>query len=147
MKNIINITLKILVIVLIIQLAIPAISKAGFWSDMFNSGKNFINDGKHNADKGSINTNVGEEGESTTPITFNSTQMRQTINDLYNILITFGVVVSVAVGGVLGIKFMTASAEDKANIKQSLVPYIIGCVVIFGALIIWRIFINIFSNL
>ena len=47
------------------------------------------------------------------------------------------------IGTVLGIKFMVASAEDKAEVKKALVPYIIGCAVIFGAFTIWNIAVNI----
>ena len=43
------------------------------------------------------------------------------------------------VGTIIGIQFMLASAEDKAKVKEALVPYIIGCVVIFGAFTIWSI--------
>lgn len=47
------------------------------------------------------------------------------------------------VGTVLGIQFMVASAEDKAEVKKALVPYVIGCIVIFGAFTIWSIAVNI----
>ena len=46
---------------------------------------------------------------------------------------------AVAVGMFLGIKFMISSAEDKAKVKEALIPYIAGCVVIFGAFIIWKL--------
>ena len=42
---------------------------------------------------------------------------------------------------------MIASAEDKAEIKEALVPYILGCVLIFGAFAIWKIVITILNNL
>lgn len=47
------------------------------------------------------------------------------------------------VGTIIGIQFMVASAEDKAKVKEALVPYIIGCAVIFGAFTIWSIVVNI----
>lgn len=43
------------------------------------------------------------------------------------------------VGTIIGIQFMLASAEDKAKVKEALIPYIIGCAVIFGAFTIWSI--------
>lgn len=58
---------------------------------------------------------------------------------IYNILLTIGIFAAVAIGMYLGIKFMTSSAEDKAKVKESLIPYIAGCVVIFGAFIIWKL--------
>lgn len=46
------------------------------------------------------------------------------------------------VGIIIGIQFMVASAEDKAKVKETLVPYIVGCIVIFGAFTIWSIAVN-----
>lgn len=46
------------------------------------------------------------------------------------------------VGTMIGIQFMVASAEDKAKVKEALVPYVIGCAVIFGAFTIWSIAVN-----
>lgn len=60
-------------------------------------------------------------------------------NTLYNILLAIGIFSAVAVGMYLGIKFMLSSAEDRAKVKESLIPYIAGCVVIFGAFIIWKL--------
>lgn len=37
---------------------------------------------------------------------------------------------------------MVASAEDKAKVKEALIPYIVGCIVIFGAFTIWSIAVN-----
>lgn len=41
----------------------------------------------------------------------------------------------IAVGAlmIIGIKYMTGSIEEKANYKKSMMPYIIGCVILFGA--------------
>ena len=46
------------------------------------------------------------------------------------------------VGTIIGIQFMVASAEDKAKVKEALVPYVIGCAVIFGSFTIWSIAVN-----
>lgn len=45
-------------------------------------------------------------------------------------------------GTFIGIQFIVASAEDKAKLKESLVPYIVGCIVIFGAFTIWSVVVN-----
>ena len=58
-----------------------------------------------------------------------------------------GIVLAVLVGGVLGVKFMIASAEDKAKIKEAMIPYVLGCIVIFGAFGIWKLAITILNNL
>ena len=74
-------------------------------------------------------------------------QIKTVSDNLYNLFFIVGVVVTVLVGMVIGIKFMTESAEEKAKIKEALVPYIIGCVIIYGAFGIWKIAINIGKSL
>ena len=58
-----------------------------------------------------------------------------------------GIVVMLLVGTIIGIQFMVASAEDKAKVKETLVPYVIGCVVIFGAFAIWKLAVTVFSQI
>ena len=48
-------------------------------------------------------------------------------------------IIAVVVGMILGIKYMMATSEDKAEIKQTLPAYIVACVVVFGAFAIWRL--------
>lgn len=85
--------------------------------------------------------NKGSSGQSTV----NGANLKAGSNTLYNILLTIGIITAVLVGVYLGAKFIMASAEDKAKVKESLIPYIAGCVVIFGAFIIWRLAINLLS--
>ena len=65
--------------------------------------------------------------------------LQNTIDLIYNILLAIGMVVAVVEGIVLGIQFMTASTEGKAEVKEKLIPYVVGCVVIFGAFGIWKL--------
>ncbi len=65
---------------------------------------------------------------------------------LYNILISVGVAIALIVGIIIGIKYMMASVEEKANYKQMLVPYVVGCVVVFGAFGIWKLVVTILEN-
>lgn len=44
-----------------------------------------------------------------------------------------GSVVAVAILVVLGIKYMMGSAEEKAEYKKTLIPYIVGAILIFAA--------------
>lgn len=44
-----------------------------------------------------------------------------------------GTIVSVGVMMLLGIRYMVASADEKAEYKERLLPYLIGCVLLFGA--------------
>ncbi len=66
---------------------------------------------------------------------------------MYNILFVIGVVVAVIMGAVLGIKFMMASVEGKAQIKEWLVKYAVGCAIVFGAFGAWKIVITILEQI
>ena len=68
-------------------------------------------------------------------------------SQIYNVLTSIGMIVAVSVGAVLGIKYMFTSVEEKANVLETMIPYLIGCVVTFGAFGIWKIFINTFYNI
>lgn len=72
--------------------------------------------------------------------------MKEGSDLLFNSLLTIGTVAAVIVGAVLGIQFMVGSVEQKAKIKDSLIPYVAGCIVIFGAFGIWKLVITILNN-
>lgn len=80
-------------------------------------------------------------------ITINSEKLNDPSSEVYNMLTSFGMIVALAVGIVLGIKYMIAGADEKAEVKETLLPYIIGCVVTFGAFGIWKILINTFIGI
>ena len=46
---------------------------------------------------------------------------------------TVGSIVAVAILVVLGIKYMMGSAEEKAEYKKTMLPYVIGAILIFAA--------------
>lgn len=66
---------------------------------------------------------------------------------IYNVLFMIGIGVTLIWGTVLGIKFVTGTVEEKADIKGALIPYIVGCVIIFGAFGIWKLVLNLLSSL
>lgn len=72
---------------------------------------------------------------------------RTKFNNFAGILWELGIFVVVIGGAILGIKYMFASVEEKATIKESLQPYIIGTIIILGALTIWKFSIEIAENL
>lgn len=71
--------------------------------------------------------------------TISQSSLKNTIDLIYNILLAVGIIVAVVAGAILGVQFMVASADGKAELKERLVPYVVGCVVIFGAFGIWKI--------
>ena len=51
---------------------------------------------------------------------------------LLGILQVIGSIIAVIVLMVLGIRYMTGSAQEKADYKKSMIPYVIGAVLIFS---------------
>ena len=54
-------------------------------------------------------------------------------NQIVSVVRTVGVLVAVVILLVLGIKYMVGSAEEKADYKKSMIPYLVGAVLIFAA--------------
>ena len=98
-------------------------------NSMFGVADNFIKEGKT-----TINT-----GDGTTELNINEKEFKANSKKLFRVLFIIGVAATLIAGGFLGIKFMIVSAEEKAKIKEMLVPYIAGCIVIYGAFGIWRL--------
>lgn len=96
--------------------------------EIMNEADGFLNTGK----------------EETVPV--NGENVRVGSGILYNILLAIAVVAAVVIGLYLGIKFMMSSAEDRAKVKEALIPYIAGCVVIFASFTIWKLVISILGN-
>ena len=66
--------------------------------------------------------------------------------NIYNILLTIGIAVAVISGIIIGIKYMLGSVEEKADIKGLLIPYIAGCVIVFGSFAIWKLVVTILQG-
>ena len=67
----------------------------------------------------------------------NKEALKETSSNIYNILLGIGIGVAVIVGGIIGIQLIFGSVEAKAKVSEALVPYIVGCFVVFGAFGIW----------
>ena len=66
---------------------------------------------------------------------------------ILGIVQTVGVVLSVIILSVLGIKYMMGSASEKAEYKKTMIPYLVGALLIFGASAIAKAVIAISENL
>ena len=95
--------------------------------DIISQGDGFLNEGKES------------------PI--NDTNMKNLSNIIYNTLLAIGMVVAVIIGLILGIKFLMSTIDEKVKIKEKLIAYFIGCIVLFGAFGIWKIIITIMENI
>ena len=131
-KKLLKIIIKIILISIIIQtINIPNVNAITL-DDIFAAGDNFINEGKTQSKKNSA---------------INSSEFRLTVASIGNILTSLGVVLAVIIGAILGIQIMCGSVEQQAKVKEMLMPYAIGCIVIFGAFGIWKLAVTIFSQL
>lgn len=82
-----------------------------------------------------------------TDTTMNTDTIETTSSQLFNLLLAIATATAVIVGAILGIQFMTAGIDKKVEVQRSLFPYLISCVVAFGALGIWKLVISIFGSL
>ncbi len=64
-------------------------------------------------------------------------------NQIIGIIQAIGVVVSVVVIIILGIKYMLGSVDQKAEYKKTMLPYVIGSALIFSASTISYIIMNV----
>lgn len=129
-----NVLLKLNLAFLIVSLLIyifPIYSKvyaATTLDEIISKGDDFIS--------------IGEDDEM-----IDQNDLQELSKFISGVLLSVAIGVTIITGAIMGIKFITQSVEDKAKIKESLVPWIIGIIVSFGAFTIWEVAINIFSNI
>lgn len=129
MKVISQYIFKIVLIIIVMQFFMIKTSQASYLGDIFQAGEEFLTTGR------------AEES----PI--NSDEMRNDISNIYNVLLALGIVLAVIIGAVLGIKLMFAGIEEKAKVKEMMIPYVAGCVIIFGAFGIWKLVISLLGGI
>jgi type IV secretory pathway VirB2 component (pilin) len=66
---------------------------------------------------------------------------------LTSIISTVAIVIAVIVLLILGIKYMIGSASEKAEYKKTMIPYLVGAVLVFGAGAIAKVVVNIASTI
>lgn len=118
-----SIFIKIIIVLLILNV---------FFSPSSHAISNMMSDGQAFLTKGN---SVGS--------TINTTVLKSTSDYIYNTLLAIAIIVAVIVAMVLGIQFMIASADEKAKVKEALMPFVAGCIVVFGSFTIWKVAIKI----
>ena len=121
---------KIILIISFLISSIPTFSSASIIDDVFKDGKDFLS----------------TEPNSTITNSVDGSKIIGTSKDIYNILVTIGIIIASIIILVLGIQFMTGSIEQKAKVKEMLIPFIVGCIIVFGSLAIWRMVTTIVST-
>lgn len=74
-------------------------------------------------------------------------EMQQLTDTIYNILLVVAIVIAVLLAAILGIKFLMEGASGKAEVQKALIPYVIGCAVVFGSFTIWKIVLVVLQGL
>lgn len=131
--------IKIFVIFIIFQMMNMSFVKAGYFDDTLKDANNFIEDGKAELE-------TEDEKQKKYGVTKDD-KLEEIINIVYNIMLALGISLAVIIGGILGIQIMWGSIEQQVKAKEVLMPYVIGCIVIFGAFGIWKLCLTIFSQL
>ena len=74
-----------------------------------------------------------EPGQLTGTPPTNTANIKNLGDSIIGVVRTVGVVVAVVILLVLGIKYMMGSAEEKADYKKSMIPYLVGAILIFAS--------------
>lgn len=116
---------KIIFVILIVLNIFVTTANAVSLDDILNKGKDFIK-------KGDV---LYEE---------NVYSLSESIS---GILQTVSIVAALIMIMILGVKYITGSIEEQAKVKETMIPFIIGSFVAFGAFSIWHITIEILNDL
>lgn len=126
MKKLAKLFFLVLIITFILGYS-KSYAQARSFSDIIGQAKGFIAKGE-GADNGAVD--------------ISDDNIRDLSNFAFNTLFSIAVVVDFGVASVLGIKYITASAEGKADIKTSMVPFVVISVIVFSAMAIWKFAVN-----
>lgn len=77
--------------------------------------------------------------------TFKTDDITDFSKSLINVISIVGSAAAIITLIVLGIKYMMGSAEEKAEYKKTLLPYIIGAAMVFGASVLTGVIYNIMN--
>ena len=66
---------------------------------------------------------------------------------ILTIVTNVGMILAIIIVAILGVKYMMGSTEEKAEYKKTLMPYLIGAVLVFGASAIGKAVINLGTSL
>lgn|SRR5574344_1158349 len=89
-------------------------------------------------DLNSIYTDVGNGG-------FGDAGLQSKVGSILGLIQVIGYVTAVAMAAVMGIKYITASPEGKADLKKTMIPYAIGCLILTAGTVMVSV-ISAFSN-
>lgn len=126
MKSILK---KVIIVLSILMLLFSINTKVFAWSEIIDDGKSFLDQ----ADESKVN--IDTEG------------LKNVSGYLYNILLAAGIVIAVIVATILGVQFMTGGAEGQAKVKEMILPFVVGCIIVFGGFGFWKIAVTVGQKL
>ena len=118
-----NKTIKIMSIVLMVSIMVLFLSTNVFAVDKIIGDLN----PDYNVEGSERLTNVGQQ--------------------IISIISIVAIVISVIVLLIIGIKYMMGSASEKAEYKKTMIPYLVGAVIIFGAGAIAQVVVNLADSI
>ena len=74
-------------------------------------------------------------------------ELKNISDTVSGVLLTIAVAVTFISIGAMGITFAVQTVEDKAKVKEAMVPWLIGVFISFGAYGIWKMVMTIFYNM
>lgn len=96
---------------------------------------------------GDISGVIGNINEAANDKLNNDSGVASLGGQIVGIIQVVGIVVAVVILLVLGIKYMTGSAQEKAEYKKTMIPYIIGAILIFAASTIVNVIFNLATSI
>ena len=126
MKKILKFLIIFIVIILSISIANNVYAADGL-GDVISGGKDFME-------------------SSSNEFSVSQSNLQNTSTNLYNILLMLSFIIVACIGIYLGIKYMWTGVEEKAEVKNALVIFAIGCVVTYGAFGIWKVIVVFLQN-
>lgn len=95
--------------------------------DIIKRGDDFVNQG--NISNAIVENNV-----------------KETSDGIFAIVVVIGIIVAIVAAVIIGMQFVTASVAEKAQLKEKLIPLIVGAAIIFGAVGIWRLVVDVLQS-
>ena len=120
--------LKIIVTIVMLLNVLPIIDSNVYASSLFgniqSSAENFLQTGKDNQK-------------------ITAATAKDKILPIANMLVAIATVVFLIVGGIMGVQYMLDGANERAQLKQKLIWFVIAVVVVYGAAGIFNIAVSI----
>lgn len=123
-------TIIITLISMILIFSLPIYSNAFSFDSIFGGAQDFITAGSGSSAQG-----------------VDESKLKNLSDTVSGVLLTIAVAVTFISIAVMGVNFAIQTVEEKAKIKESMVPWLIGVFVSFGAYGIWKFVMNIFYGM